>query len=67
MAQPRPKRVAQSVKRLPTMQGTQVRFLGWEDLLEKEMTTHSGILAWIMPWTEASGGLVCGVARVGHD
>ena len=66
MAQPRPKLIAQSVKRLPVMQETQVRFLGWEDLLEKEMTTHSGILAWTMPWTEESGGLVCGVARVGH-
>ena len=39
------------------MQGTQVRFLGWEDLLEKEMTTHSGILAWKIPWTEEPGGL----------
>ena len=55
-----------SVKSLPAVQETQVRFLGWEDLLEKEMTTHSSILAWKMPWTEESGGLVCGVTRVGH-
>ena len=39
------------------MQETQVRFLGWEDLLEKEMTTHSSILAWKMPWTEESDGI----------
>ena len=38
--------VAQTVKRLPTMQETQVQSLGWEDLLEKEMATHSSILAW---------------------
>ena len=39
------------------MQETQVRFLGWEDPLEKEMATHSSILAWRIPWTEESGGL----------
>ena len=44
--------VAQTVKRLPTMQETQVQSLGWEDLLEKEMATHSTILAWKIPWTE---------------
>ena len=66
MAQLRPNLVAQSVKSLPAVQETQVRFLGWEDLLEKEMTTHSSIRAWKMPWTEESGGLVCGVTRVGH-
>ena len=38
--------VAQTVKRLPTMWGTWVQSLGWEDLLEKEMTSHSSILAW---------------------
>ena len=43
--------VAQTVKGLPTMQETQVQSLGWEDLLEKEMTTHSSILAWKIPWT----------------
>ena len=45
------------VKRLPTMQETQVRPLGWEDLREKEMATHSGILAWKIPWTDEPGGL----------
>ena len=38
-------------KDLPTMQETQVQSLGWEDLLEKEMATHSSILAWRIPWT----------------
>ena len=38
-------------------QETHVRSLGWEDLLEKGMTTHSSILAWRMPWTEMPGGL----------
>ena len=49
--------VAQVVKTLPAMQETQVRFLGWEESLEKEMTTHSGILAWRIPWTEEPGRL----------
>ena len=58
----------QMVKHLPTMQETQLRFLGWEDLLEKEMATHSGTLAWKIPWTEESGGLQnMGLQRVGHD
>ena len=39
------------VKHLPTMQETQVQSLGWEDLLEKKMGTHSSILAWKIPWT----------------
>ena len=39
------------------MQETQVRTLGGEDLLEKEMATHPSILAWEIPWTEESGGL----------
>ena len=43
------------------MQETQVRSLGEEDPLEKEMTTHSSILAWRIPWTEEPGGLACGV------
>ena len=47
--------VAQTVKRLPTMQETRVQFLGQEDLLEKEMATHSSILAWEIPWTEKPG------------
>ena len=56
------------VKNLPAMQETQVRFLGEEDPLEKEMTTHSSILAWKIPWTEESGGLQSmGLQRVGHD
>ena len=44
--------VAQRIKRLPAMQETRVQFLGWEDPLEKEMATHSSILAWRIPWTE---------------
>ena len=49
--------VAQRIKRLPAMQETQVQSLGWEDPLEKEMATHSSILAWRIPWTEEPGGL----------
>ena len=45
------------VKDPPEVQETQVRSLGWEDLLEKEMATHSSILAWEKPWTEKPGGL----------
>ena len=52
-----PSLVAQTVKRLPTMWKTQVQSLGWEDLLEKEMATHSNILAWKIPWTEKPGRL----------
>ena len=48
---------AQTVKRLPTMQETRLQALGQEDLLEKEMTTHSSILTWRIPWTEEPGGL----------
>ena len=44
--------VAQMVKRLPTMQETQVQFLGQEDPLEKEMATHSSTIAWKVQWTE---------------
>ena len=44
--------VAQTVKRLPAMRETWVRFLGWEDPLEKEMAIHSSTLAWKIPWTE---------------
>ena len=50
------------VKHLPTMQET----LGWEDLLEKEMATHSSILVWKIPWTEKPGQSM-GSQRVGHD
>ena len=45
------------VKNLPAKQDTRVRSLGWEDALEKEMATHSSILAWEIPWTEEMGGL----------
>ena len=50
------------------MQGTQVGSLGWEDLLEKRMVTHSSILAWRIPWTEEPGGLQSmGSQEVGHN
>ena len=56
--------VAQMVKRLPAMQETWVQSLGWEDALEKEMTTHSSTLAWKIPWTEEPGKLQSyGVAK----
>ena len=45
------------VKNLPVIQKTGVRSLHWEDPLEKEMATHSTILAWRIPWTEEPGGL----------
>ena len=45
------------VKNLPATQETWVQSLGWEDLLEKGMATHSNILAWRIPWTEEPGGL----------
>ena len=50
--------VAQMVKHLPTMRGTRVRSLHWEDPLEKEMATHSSILVWKIPWTEKPGWLL---------
>ena len=60
--------VAQMVKNLPAMQETWVRSLGREDPLEKEMATHSSILAWRIPWTEEPGGLQSmGSQRVGHN
>ena len=49
--------MAQTIKRLPTMQETRVRSLGQEDALEKEMATHSSILAWKIPCMEEPGGL----------
>ena len=49
--------VAQMVKNQPEMQETQVRSLSQEDPLEKEMATHSSIIAWRIPWTEEPGGL----------
>ena len=57
-----------AVKNLPSMQKMQVRPLGWEYPLEKEMTIHSSILAWEIPWTEEPGELQSmGSQRVGHD
>ena len=56
------------IERPPAMRETQVRFLGQEDPLEKEMATHSSILAWKIPWTEESDRLQStGSKRVGHD
>ena len=64
--------MAQMVKNLPAMWVTQVpspcQSQGWEDPLEKEMATHSSILAWRIPWTEKPGGLQSmGSQRIGHD
>ena len=60
--------VAQTLKHLPIMRETRVRFLGQEDPLEKEMATHSSILAWRIPRTEEPGRLQSmGSQRVGHD
>ena len=60
--------VAQTVRRLSAMLETWVRSLGREDSLEKEMATHSSILAWKIPWTEEPGGLQSmGLQRVRHD
>ena len=62
--------VAQRIKRLPAMQETRVRPLGWEDPPEKEMATHSSVLPWRIPWTEfllqdrgAWRATVCGVTK----
>ena len=59
--------VAQTVKRLPAMQESQVRFLGREDPLGKEMATHSSTLAWKIPWTEEPDRLHMGSQRVRQD
>ena len=60
--------MAQRLKRLPAMQETWIRSLGPEDPLEKEMASHSSILAWRIPWTEEPGGLQSmGSQRVRHD
>ena len=60
--------VAQMVKHLSTMRETQVRSLGQEDPLEKEMAIHSSTIAWKIPWTEEPGRLQSiGSQRVGHD
>ena len=56
------------VEHLPTMQETQVRYLGWEDPLEKEMATLSSTLAWKIPYMEERDRLQSmGLQRVGHD
>ena len=60
--------VAQLVKNLPAMQEIPVQFLGREDPLEKEMATHSSILAWKILWTEEPDGLQSmGSQKVGHN
>ena len=60
--------MVQSVKHLLAMQETQVSSLGWQDTLQKEMTTHSSILAWRIPWTEEPGGLQpMGSQKAGHN
>ena len=60
--------VAQTVENLPAMQETWVRSLGQKDPLEKEMATHSSILAWKIPWTEEPGRIQCvGSQRVGQE
>ena len=60
--------VAQLVKNLPAVQETWVRSLGWEDPLEKEMATHTSVLAWRIPGMgEPVGLLSMGSHRVGHD
>ena len=60
--------VAQTVKHLSTKRKTRFQSLGREDLLEKEMATHSSVLAWKIPWTEEPGRLQSmGSQKVGHD
>ena len=60
--------MAQTVKNLPAMMETWVQSLGWEDLLEKEIASHSSVLAWEIPWTEEPGRVQSmGSQRVRHD
>ena len=60
--------MARTLKRLPTMLETRIQSPGWEDLLEKEMATHSGILAWKITWVEKPGRpQSIGLQRVRHD
>ena len=60
--------MAQRLKHLPPMQEIQVRSLGWEDPLKKEMATHSSILSWRITWTKESGSLLSmGLQIVRHD
>ena len=62
-----PLQVAQRLKGLPPMQETRVRSLGREDSLEKEMATHSTVLAWRIPWTKEPGGIQSMAVAIGHD
>ena len=67
MVSPEASRIAQMEKNLPAMWETRVPSLGKEDTLEKEMATHTSILAWRIPWTEEPGELQSmGLPRVGH-
>ena len=60
--------MAQAIKYSPGVQETWVQSLGQEDPLEKEMATHSSILAWRIPWKEEPGGLESmGSQKVGHN
>ena len=60
--------MAQTVKLLPTMQETRVRFLDWDGPLEKEMAIHSSTLAWKIPWTEEPDRLQSmGSQSIGHN
>ena len=60
--------VAQMVKSLPAIWEAWVQCLGWEDPLEKEMATHSSILAWKIPWMKDPGRLQSiGLQKVGHN
>ena len=60
--------MAQVVKNLPAVQETQVQSLGWEDLEEKGVSTHSSILTWKIPWAEEPGRLQSmGSQRTGHN
>ena len=68
LSQLRASLVARTVKNLPEMQATWVQFLGREDLLEKEMATHSSTLAWRIPWREEPGRLQSmGLQRLRHN
>ena len=60
--------MAQMVKNPPAMREMQVQSLGRDDPLEKDIATHSSILAWKIPWKEEPGGLQSmGLQRIGHD
>ena len=59
--------VAQMVKNLPAKQETWVQSLGWEDLLEKGMATHSSVLGWRIPWPEEPHSLRPWCLRLGQD